>query len=41
MILGRDPLTSLGLYLKFSDNVIIGEEGPYEGFSTPTVGVSN
>ena len=29
MILGRDLLTSLGLYVKFSDNVIIGVEGPY------------
>ena len=28
MILGRDLLTTLGLDLKFSDNVIIGGEGP-------------
>ena len=26
MILGRDLLTALGMYLKFSDNIIIGGE---------------
>ena len=39
MILGRDPLISLVLDLKFSDNVIIGGKGPYEGFSAPMVDV--
>ena len=33
MILGRYLLTVLGLYLRFSENVIIGGEGPYEGCS--------
>ena len=41
MILGRDPLTALGLDLKFSENVIIGREGPYEGCYTPMVDVRN
>ena len=31
MILGRDLLTALVLDIKFSENVIIGGEGPYEG----------
>ena len=31
MILGRDLLTAVILDLKFSDNVIVGGEGPYEG----------
>ena len=29
MSLGRDLLTALGLDLKFSENIIIIEEGPY------------
>ena len=41
MVLGREPLTALGLDLKFSDNFIIGREGPYEGCSAPMVDVSN
>ena len=41
MILVRDLLTVLGLDLKFSDNVIIFGEGPYEGCSTPMVDISN
>ena len=41
MILGRDLLTAMGLYLKFSKNVIIGREVPYEGCSAPMVDVSN
>ena len=41
MILGRDLITSLGLGLKFFDNVIIGGEGPYEGCSSPMVDVNN
>ena len=31
MILGRDLLTALGLDLKFSENLIVGGEGPREG----------
>ena len=35
MILVRYLLTALGLYLKFSDRVIVGYKGPYEGFLAP------
>ena len=41
MILGRDLLTSLGLDLKFSENIIIGGEGSYEGCSELMVNLSN
>ena len=41
MILGRDLLTALVLDLKFSKNVIICGEGPYEGCSAPMMDVSN
>ena len=41
IILGRYLLTALGLDIKFSENVIIGGEGPYEGCSEPMVDVSN
>ena len=41
MILGRDLLTALGLDLKFSESLIIGNEGPYEGFSSPMADLSN
>ena len=41
MILGRDLITALVLYLKFSDNFILGGEGSYEGFSAPIVDVNN
>ena len=41
MILVRDLLTELGLDIKFSDNVIVGGEGPYEGCSPPIVYLSN
>ena len=41
MILGRDLITALGLYLKFSENVIIGREGPCEGCYAPMVDVRN
>ena len=41
MILGRYLLTALVLDIKFSDNVIICREGPYEGCSEPMVDVSN
>ena len=41
MILGRDLLTTLGLDLKFSVNIIIGGVGPYEGCTSPMVDLSN
>ena len=41
MILGRDLLTALGLDFKFSDNVIICREGPYEGCLSPMADVRN
>ena len=41
MILGRDPLTALVLILKFSENMIIGSEGPYEGCLESMVDLSN
>ena len=41
MIPGRDLLTALVLDLKFSENVIRGGEGPYEGCSEPMFDVNN
>ena len=41
MILGRYLLTALVLDLKFSDNVIIGGKGPYEGCSALMVDLIN
>ena len=41
MILGRYLLTSRGLDLKLSDNILIGGAGPYEGCSSPMVDLSN
>ena len=41
MILGTDLLTSLGMDRKFSENIIIGGEGPYEGCLAPTIDLSN
>ena len=41
MILGRDLLIALILDLKFSENVIIYGEGPYEGCFAHMVNVSN
>ena len=41
MILGRELLTALGLYLKFYENFIIGREGLYEGCSAPMFDVIN
>ena len=35
MILGRGLLTSLGMYIQFSENLVIDGEGPYEGCSAP------
>ena len=41
MILGRDLLTALGMDLKFSEDVIIGGDGPYKGCSEPMVDLRN
>ena len=41
MILGRDILITLGMNLKFSENIIIGGDGPYEGCSLPMVDLKN
>ena len=41
MILGRDLLTELGLDFKFTENFIIGGEGPYEGCLEPMTDLSN
>ena len=41
MILDRYLFTALGLDIKFSDNVIIDREGPYEGCSAPMVHLIN
>ena len=41
MILGKYLITSLVLDLKFSGNVIIGGDGPYEGFSAPIFALIN
>ena len=41
MILGRDLLITLGLDLKFSENLFIGGEGPYEGCSATMSDLSN
>ena len=37
MIIGRDPLTALGLDLKLSENIIIGGDRSYKGCSAPMV----
>ena len=41
MILGRDILTALGIDLKLSENIIIGGDGTYEGYSTAMIDVRN
>ena len=41
MILGRYLLTALGLNLKFSENLIVGGEGPCEGCLSPMDDLSN
>ena len=41
MILGRYLLTALGLDLKFSKNIFIDGEGPYEGCLGPMIDVLN
>ena len=37
MILGRYILTALGLNIKFSDNVIEADDGPFKGSTAPMV----
>ena len=32
MMLGKYPLTTLGLYIKVSDNVIEADDGPFNGY---------
>ena len=39
MILGRDLLAALDLYLKFSENVIIVGAEPYEGCLAPMIDI--
>ena len=41
MVLSRYLLTALGLNISFPENIVIGDEGPYEGCSAPMVDVSN
>ena len=41
MILGRELLTALVLDLKFSENLSIDGEGPYEGCLEPMADLSN
>ena len=41
MILGRDLLTALGMDPEFSEKIIVGSEGPYEGCQAPMVDLSN
>ena len=41
MILARKLLTALGLDLKFSENFIVGGDGPYERYLLPMVDVGN
>ena len=41
MILGRDLLTALVLDLIFSENLIIGGEGPHEECQAPMADLSN
>ena len=41
MIIVRYLINSLGLDFKFSENIIIGGDGPYQGCSAPMVDLSN
>ena len=41
MIQGRDPLTALGLDLKFYEHIIIGGDRPHEGKSAPMADVTD
>ena len=41
MILGRDLLTALGMDPEFSEKIIVGSEGPYEGYLAPKADLSN
>ena len=40
MLLGRDVLIALGLYLKFSENIILEDDGQFKGCSARMVDVS-
>ena len=40
MILGRYLLTALGLDVKFFENIILGGDGQFKGYSSPMVDVS-
>ena len=39
--LGRYLLTTLGMDIRFSENIFIGGEGPYEECSAPMFDLSN
>ena len=41
MILGRDLITARGMVIKFSERVISGVDGTYEGCLAPIVDVRN
>ena len=41
MILGRDLITARGMLIKFSERVISGVDGTYEGCLAPIVDVRN
>ena len=41
IILGRNLLTAMVLYIKFSKHIIIGGDGPYGGWSEPMVDINN
>ena len=41
MILSRDPITTLRLYIKFSENVILGRERSHEDCLAPMYDLSN
>ena len=41
MIIVRYLINSLGLDFKFSENIIIGGDGPYQGCSAPMVDLSH
>ena len=40
MILGIYLLAALGLDIKYSDNIILGGDGPFKGLLVPTVDIS-
>ena len=41
IILGRDLLTATGIYLKFSEHIIMGGDGTYAGCLTLIIGVTS